>query len=221
MMVPRMTLSLSLSLLILCSETGNGLLHHRHLQKSTFHLKNNQHVCFSSSVPTDTRNEKNQGGLPPWLPSFATAATGGLLFGSDIGSSSSVVRILGSNGGEFGDLSALQLGQIASSSLFGAMVASAALIFVGDQKIGRKLELQMASVLFLIGTVVQSSSQSLPIEFIGRIIYGLGIGTAMHVAPLYIAETSPNDLRGKLVSLKEAAIVAGIVLGYGAGRILR
>ena len=39
----------------------------------------------------------------------------------------------------------------------------------------------------------------------------------MHVAPLYIAETSPNDLRGKLVSLKEAAIVLGIVLGYGAG----
>ena len=41
----------------------------------------------------------------------------------------------------------------------------------------------------------------------------------MHVAPLYIAETAPNDLRGKLVSLKEAAIVLGIVLGYGAGAV--
>jgi uncharacterized protein with ACT and thioredoxin-like domain len=29
----------------------------------------------------------------------------------------------------------------------------------------------------------------------------------MHVAPLYIAETAPSNLRGKLVSLKEAAIV--------------
>ncbi len=33
----------------------------------------------------------------------------------------------------------------------------------------------------------------------------------MHVAPLFIAETSPNDLRGKLISFKEAAIVGGIV----------
>ena len=113
---------------------------------------------------------------------------GGLLFGSDIGSSSSVVRILGSEGGAaFGDLSALQLGQIASSSLFGAMVASAALIFVGDKNIGRKMELQAASVLFLIGTVVQSLAPSLPVEYLGRVIFGLGIGTAMHVAPLYIA----------------------------------
>jgi len=44
-------------------------------------------------------------------------------------------------------------------------------------------------------------------------VYGLGIGTAMHVAPLYIAETAPDNLRGKLVSYKEAAIVAGIILG--------
>ena len=34
----------------------------------------------------------------------------------------------------------------------------------------------------------------------------------MHVAPLYIAETAPNDLRGKLVSLKEAAIVGEIII---------
>ena len=86
----------------------------------------------STSTTAATEEATSQGGLPPWLPSFMTAATGGLLFGSDIGSSSSVVRILGSDGGAaFGDLSALQLGQLASSSLFGAMVASAALIFVG------------------------------------------------------------------------------------------
>jgi MFS family permease len=35
--------------------------------------------------------------------------------------------------------------------------------------------------------------------YIGRVIFGLGIGTAMHVAPLYIAEISPNDLRGERI----------------------
>jgi sugar porter (SP) family MFS transporter len=157
--------------------------------------------------------------LPPWLPSFGTAALGGLLFGSDIGSSSSVVRILGSGTSEFGDVSALQLGEVASSSLFGAMVASLAIIQIGDTKIGRKTELIIASILFLLGTILQSSATTFDIELIGRALYGLGIGTAMHVAPLFIAETSPSNIRGRLVSLKEAAIVLGIVLGYAAGAL--
>ena len=37
----------------------------------------------------------------------------------------------------------------------------------------------------------------------------------MHAAPIYIAETAPPSARGALVSLKEAMIVGGILLGYG------
>lgn len=64
-------------------------------------------------------------------------------------------------------------------------------------------------MLFTIGTIVQSFATTFPIAIVGRVLYGLGIGAAMHVAPLFIAETSPNDLRGRLVSFKEAAIVLG------------
>lgn len=81
--------------------------------------------------------------LPPWFPSFATACLGGLLFGLDIGSSSSVVRILGAGQSEFGTLDPIQLGQIASSSLLGAMLSSGLIIFIGDKFIGRKNELQI------------------------------------------------------------------------------
>jgi hypothetical protein len=35
-----------------------------------------------------------------------------------------------------------------------------------------------------------------------RVLYGLGIGFAMHAAPAYIAETSPPSVRGLLISLK-------------------
>lgn len=99
------------------------------------------------------------------------------------------------------------------------MAASAALIFLGDSKIGRKLELQVASVLFAVGTLAQSLAPTYALVIAGRCLFGLGIGTAMHVAPLYIAETAPDAQRGKLVSLKEAAIVGGIVVGYGAGAL--
>ena len=158
-------------------------------------------------------------GLPPWLPSFGTAALGGLLFGSDIGSSSSVTRILGTGLTDLGALDPLQLGQIASASLLGATAASGALIAIGDKNVGRKTELLIASSLFIAGTLIQSLGPTLPIVSAGRVLYGLGIGTAMHVAPLYIAETAPDNLRGRLVSLKEAAIVGGIVLGYLGGAV--
>merc|ERR1719183_495256 len=99
------------------------------------------------------------------------------------------------------------------------MAASTLLIGLGDKQIGRKLELNLAASMYAIGTVLQVTAASLPVLVAGRAIYGLGIGTAMHVAPLYIGETAPDDLRGKLVSLKEAAIVLGIVAGYATGAV--
>lgn len=174
-------------------------------------------LSASSSAIDDEVTTKSL--LPPWLPSFTTACLGGLLFGSDIGCSSSVVRIFGGGTSDLGQFSAVQLGFVASSSLLGAMLASVVLIVLGDKYIGRKLELQVASVLFVIGTTLQSFAPTLALLYFGRAVFGLGIGVAMHVAPLYIAETSPDNLRGKLVSYKEAAIVGGIVLGYGAGAL--
>ena len=185
------------------------------LQFNNYNLKTLQSSSISDVSIEDTKTSL----LPPWLPSFSTAALGGLLFGSDIGCSSSVVRIFGSGKADLGAVDAIQLGGIASSSLVGAMVASALLIFIGDKQLGRKLELQIASVLFLLGTTLQSFASSLDILYAGRALFGLGIGVAMHVAPLFIAETSPDKLRGKLVSYKEAAIVGGIVVGYGAGAL--
>lgn len=175
---------------------------------------------YAATESPGIQEDDSTGGLPPWLPAFGTAALGGLLFGSDIGSSSSVVRILGSGATDLGALDPLQLGQIASASLLGATVASGAIIVAGDKNIGRKTELITAATLFGLGTLGQSLGDSLSAVLAGRVLYGLGIGVAMHVAPLYIAETSPDKLRGKLVSLKEAAIVGGIVLGYLAGAVL-
>ncbi|CAD5196291.1 unnamed protein product [Musa acuminata subsp. malaccensis] len=42
---------------------------------------------------------------------------------------------------------------------------------------------------------------------------------AMHAARMYIAETSPTQIRGRLLSLKEFSIVFGMLLGYISGSI--
>ena len=54
----------------------------------------------------------------------------------------------------------------------------------------------MAATLFISGTTLQSLAPSLNLLYFGRTIFGLGIGVAMHAAPLFIAETSPDNLRG-------------------------
>ena len=45
-----------------------------------------------------------------------------------------------------------------------------------------------------------------------RIIGGIGVGVASVIAPMYIAETSPPRIRGRLGSLQQLAIVTGIFL---------
>lgn len=88
--------------------------------------------------------------------------------------------------------------------------------FVGN-KLGRKGELLLASVLYMAGSVSVAGCGSLVQLFLSKLFYGLGIGFAMHAAPAYIAETAPSRVRGTLISLKEGLIVGGILLGYAMG----
>jgi MFS family permease len=55
--------------------------------------------------------------------------------------------------------------------------------------------------------------------YISSLLYGIGVGFSMHGAPAYIAEMSPPSVRGLLVSLKEAMIVLGILMGYVVGML--
>lgn len=174
---------------------------------------------FLPKLPQTSESKSSRSFPPPWLPAFGTACLGGFMFGMDIGSSSSVLRILGSGETDFGQLSALQLGQVASASLLGAILSSAAIAVIGDERVGRRLELRSAAWLFLAGSLIQSLATTLPLELFGRVIFGLGIGVAMHAAPLFIGETAPDEQRGRLISFKEAAIVLGIVSGYVSGAI--
>lgn len=149
------------------------------------------------------------------IPLFLFPALGGLLFGFDIGISSSVLTGITSptlSGIEWGTLDELKRGLVVSTSLFGALGGSAAALVYGDA-LGRKKELQLAALLFALGATAAACAGSYSSFLVGRAVYGAGIGFAMHSAPAYIAETAPPSVRGLLISLKEALIVLGIVLG--------
>jgi MFS family permease len=43
------------------------------------------------------------------------------------------------------------------------------------------------------------SAPTLELLLLGRVLYGLGIGFAMHAAPAFIAEAAPAKVRGLLI----------------------
>ncbi|KAI3987057.1 hypothetical protein MKX01_036847 [Papaver californicum] len=152
---------------------------------------------------------------------FLFPALGGLLFGYDIGATSGATISLQSpelSGTTWFNLSSIQLGLVVSGSLYGALIGSILVYPIADF-LGRRRELIIAAMLYALGGLTTSFAPDLNVLILGRLLYGLGIGLAMHGAPLYIAETCPSQIRGTLISMKELMIVLGILLGYLAGSV--
>lgn len=161
---------------------------------------------------------------------FFFPACGGLLFGYDIGATSAVIPQLtdedysGVRWHGLVDDSAFLQGAITSSELLGAMLGCMVCFKIADD-LGRRRSLILASILFFVGSIIEyisgdpswDATAGIAVLITGRVIYGFGCGFAMHGAPAYIGEMAPSSIRGMLVSLKEAFIVLGIVLGYSVG----
>ena len=95
------------------------------------------------------------------------------------------------------------------ASTIGAAVLSAALGGVLSEILGRKPLLLLTSAVFTIGTIVMTASPLKEVLLVGRIIVGLGIGSAAMVVPMYIAESAPANIRGELVVVNNLFITGG------------
>lgn len=157
---------------------------------------------------------------------FSVPALGGFLFGYDIGATSYVISQLRdeeTSGVEWWHEvrnSPAITGIIVSAGSFGALLGSLLVFQIADV-IGRRMELRVGAILYMFGAVLEvwSSRVGLSILIIGRLVFGIAIGITMHGAPTYLAEMGPSSIRGLLVSLKEACIVFGILIGYVVGHV--
>lgn len=136
------------------------------------------------------------------------AALGGLLFGYDwvvIGGAKPFYEKY------FHLTSAFQSGWANSCALVGCLIGS--LISGGlSDKYGRKRLLILAGMLFVATGIGVATAESFPAFVFFRILGGMGIGLASNISPMYIAEVSPAEIRGKLVSLNQLTIVIGILV---------
>ena len=147
----------------------------------------------------------------------AVSAMGGLLFGYDwvvIGGAKPFYELY------FGISESPLLQGVAMSTalvgcLIGAMVAGSA-----ADKWGRKPLLMMAAVLFTVSAIATGLFNDFTLFNIARFIGGVGIGVASALSPMYIAEVSPTEIRGRMVSLNQMTIVLGILAAQVVNMLL-
>ncbi|KAF3179072.1 hypothetical protein TWF788_007156 [Orbilia oligospora] len=97
-----------------------------------------------------------------------------------------------------------------AGTFFGAL-----LTFTIGEKFGRKKAIMLAVAIFLTGgTLMTCSNGHLPLIYTGRAIAGFGIGSISLLVPVYIAETSPPSIRGRLVGIFEILSQAGGMCGF-------
>lgn len=102
---------------------------------------------------------------------------------------------------------------IVSMALVGAMIGAAAGGWINDSY-GRKRATLSADVVFILGSLVMAAALDPYILILGRLLVGLGVGVASVTAPVYIAEASPSEIRGGLVSTNVLMITGGQFLSY-------
>lgn len=145
--------------------------------------------------------------LPLWTAA-ASGALGGLLFGYDwvvIGGAKPFYE-------RYFHLDAPSLqGWAMSCALIGCLFGA---VFSGalSDRFGRKKLLTIAAFTFAVSSVGTGLASYFYLFVAWRMLGGFAIGLASGVSPMYIAEISPAQLRGRLVSLNQVAIVFGILL---------
>ena len=149
------------------------------------------------------------------------ATLGGLLFGYDTAVISGAEQALQKHMG----LDDVWHGLTVSSALIGCVIGSA-LSGSFASSLGRRDSLRVAALLFFLSALGSAypefpffekgdTSFALILMFnFYRIIGGIGVGLASAICPMYIAEIAPSDIRGKLVSCNQFAIIFGMLVVY-------
>ncbi len=143
------------------------------------------------------------------IKSTVVAALGGLLFGFD------TAVIAGTTAGlsRTFNLTAGGMGLTVAVALVGTVVGSILAGIPGD-RYGRRDSLRVMAVLYLISAIGCGLAWDWYSLVAFRFIGGLGIGGSSVLGPMYIAEISPAQWRGRLVGFFQFNVVVGILLAY-------
>ncbi len=97
-----------------------------------------------------------------------------------------------------------------SCALTGCLAGAVISGWLSD-RFGRKRLLVLAAGLFVAASLGTGAAGSFSTFVLFRILGGVGIGLASNLSPMYIAEITPGNVRGRFVSINQLTIVIGIL----------
>lgn len=145
----------------------------------------------------------------------AVSALGGLLFGYDTGIISSALLDLGRDL----DLSTGYQEVVVSAILVGAMVGAPVAGVLAARR-GRRPVIIAVAVVFALGALASALAPTAPALVLARLVLGLAVGAASNTVPVYIAETAPPAVRGRLMVLFQLMVAIGQLVSYLVGYAL-
>jgi MFS transporter, SP family, arabinose:H+ symporter len=152
---------------------------------------------------------------PHLLLSTVVSSLAGFLFGYDNIVISGAIGYLA----RFYHLTPVAVGWAAGCALIGCLLGSASSGAVAD-RFGLKRALYACAFCFALSSLGVWTAATFA-QFVGwRILGGVGIGAASIVAPMYIAEIAPAEMRGRLVVFYQLGIVTGILCAVYANMLI-
>ncbi|KAM0722637.1 hypothetical protein Q7P37_002078 [Cladosporium fusiforme] len=152
----------------------------------------------------------------------AVASFGGMLFGWDTGLIGGVLTMdsfnnsfgLDKESPEHASIEGNIVSVLQAGCFFGAMSS----FYLGD-KLGRKRSLLLADIIFIIGSIVQTTcamgaGNDMAQLYVGRVIGGFGVGLTSAIVPTYIGENANKEIRGRCIGCMQLFNVTGICLSF-------
>ena len=140
-------------------------------------------------------------------------AVGGFVWGFDATVISGAVPFIQKYFNLNGDRGDVLLGLAVSCLGWGVLGGTAVSGFFSD-RFGRKKVLITTAVFFVVSALLSALTANFAIFVGARVLGGIAVGGAILIAPVYIAEISPPQLRGSMVSLNQLMIVLGISASF-------
>ncbi|KAH7653816.1 Sugar/inositol transporter protein [Dioscorea alata] len=181
---------------------------------------------FAVSAGSGTQFEAKT--TPIVIMSCIMAATGGLMFGYDIGVFGGVTsmddfllkffpKVYGekkekrpeSNYCKYDNQSL----QWFTSLFYLAGLTATFFSSYTTRRLGRRLTMLIAGAFFISGVIFNGAAQNLAMLIIGRILLGCGVGFANQAVPLFLSEIAPTRIRGGLNILCQLNVTVGILFG--------
>jgi sugar porter (SP) family MFS transporter len=140
------------------------------------------------------------------------AGLGGILYGFDVGIIAAALLFVRNTFALSTQMQEIVVSVVPAGTMVGAVVGG-----ILSDRLGRRATLLWSAIIFILGSILAPLSPTVVVLVVARSMLGIAIGFTSVTAPVYVAELSPPQSRGRLIGLYQFALTFGIVFANLVG----